>query len=122
MTDAAAFDGDTPPPKRRPMGLPLKPYVTLPAGETAATSFRVWDREGRTPPGAVLMRRVSRVLEPEEYEVAANPAGSEPFGPAGSRVPAAAVERWPNVAVVVEHGRPMSPLVVMAPGVAHAAG
>lgn len=109
------FDAASPPPRRRPQGLPLPPHSPVRAGDSPVELFRVWDREGRTPAGAVLLRQGSAVLEPTVYEVLANPAGAEPLGPVGTRVPVERVESWANVSVLVEAARPMSTLVVMAP-------
>lgn len=48
------FDADTPPPRSRPIGDPVKRYVKLQPGESPVAKFHEWDRAGRIPAGSVL--------------------------------------------------------------------
>lgn len=52
---AADFDETTPPPRGRPMGIPVTPFMTLPPGEVDR-DFAEWDRNGRIAEGSILAR------------------------------------------------------------------
>ncbi len=55
-TSAADFDESTPPPRRRPAGEALGRYVVLPEGESLIGVYLAWDKQGRIPPGSVLLK------------------------------------------------------------------
>lgn len=92
------FDERTPPPRRRPGGDPLPRDVVLPPGESLVGAFWSWERAGRIPESAVLLKWVGTLLDPGRsgYRVAAPPmAGPEgrrlALGAAGDEVPPAAI-------------------------------
>lgn len=115
LTDAAAFTGDDPPPRRRPVGEPLPRFVAVPPGEHAAQYFAKWDHDGRVPAGSVLCRFVGTDFRTSGYAVECQPAdGSAPLGPVGRVVPADRLDAYAVTVTVVE--RPgFRQLAVMSP-------
>lgn len=114
------FTESDPPPRRRPQGLPVGRYVTLPAGESAARSFGAWDHQGRVPAGSVLCRFVGTGLDPKAsgYVVAALPMETDPprlaLGPVGTPVREAKLDGYRVLSVVVVKGE-LGTYAVMSP-------
>ncbi|AWM41749.1 hypothetical protein GobsT_71530 [Gemmata obscuriglobus] len=52
------FDENTPPPRGRPQGEPLRKFVELPPGEPVLSLFEQWDKDGKFPAGCVLAEHV----------------------------------------------------------------
>jgi hypothetical protein len=58
----ADFDETSPPPKRRPPGVPVPRAVTLRPHEPVAETFAAWDAQGQVPPGCILAHFVGTDL------------------------------------------------------------
>lgn len=71
-TSAADFTEDTPPPRVRPQGSPVPPFVRLPPG-AAESEFAAWDKDGRIPEGSILARFVGVLDSPSGYAVEGKP-------------------------------------------------
>jgi len=116
------FDADTPPPRVRPTGDPVPPYVELPPGESVLAVFADWDRKGRIPAGSVLCDHVGTAVGAAKhsgYRVAAVPAdptapGRLALGKVGDLIPAENLDGY-RVAVVICVKRRLSLMVVMGP-------
>lgn len=113
------FDADTPPPRRRPIGDPVPPFVTLPPGEPVVETFKDWDRKGRIPAGSVLCEHVGTALGMNGhsgYRVAAetDQPNRSPLGQPWAIIPADILDRW-RVAVVIQEAKRAPSFVVMSP-------
>jgi len=113
------FDADTPPPRRRPIGDPIPPFVTLPPGEPVVETFKDWDRKGRITAGSVLCEHVGTLLGTSGhsgYRVMAetDQPNRSPLGQPRANIPADALDGW-RVAVVIQEGKRAPAVVVMSP-------
>ncbi|MBA4192231.1 MAG: hypothetical protein C0467_30040 [Planctomycetaceae bacterium] len=66
VTDPVAtdFTENTPPPRTRPQGDPVRPFVSVPPG-AVESEFAAWDKAGRIPEGSVLARFVGGFTRPD---------------------------------------------------------
>jgi hypothetical protein len=116
------FDADTPPPRCRPIGDPVPPFVVLPPGESVLGAFKGWDDRGRIPAGSVLCDHVGTAcgtVKASGYRVAAvsmdpNAPGRLALGKVGDLAPADTLDAY-RVAVVIQEGKRSPAVVVMSP-------
>lgn len=116
------FDADTPPPRRRPIGDPVPPFVVLPPGESAIGAFLGWYRNGRIPAGSVLCDHVGTAVGTARhsgYRVASIPddptdPGRLALGKVEDFIPEAKLDGY-RVSVVIQEGKRAPSVVVMSP-------
>ena len=115
------FDEQTPPPRTRPKGVPLRNEERLPPGEDLVGIFRQWDRDGRVSSGSLLCELIG--MRPfgsgtdSGYRLLVATTDARIGSEAGEEVSAAELIRF-RVSTVIRRQRTANWFAIFAPRIA----